>query len=263
MMWMTKLSKFWKKLGEKRQRVLVLVIIGLGLLWAIYLMVLNKPFRYAGTLEATKVDLSARLSAAIQTLNVDEGDRVKTEEVLVLLACEDFKLTAQLTHNTYERNLALSKSGYVSEEQLDNLKTEMSEAKTRVDWCTIRSPISGKVLNRYHEPGEWMNPGTKILTLANIQDIWTYIYVPQPRVARLSLGMVVTGKVAELGDRPFQGKIIHINDEAEFTPKNVQTQNERERLVYGVKISFLGANSEEILKPGMTIEIQLPAKRPE
>ena len=48
---------------------------------------------------------------------------------------------------------------------------------------------------------------------------------------------------------------IKINDEAEFTPKNVQTKNERERLIYGVKVSFLGENEEEILKPGMTIYV--------
>jgi HlyD family secretion protein len=62
----------------------------------------------------------------------------------------------------------------------------------------------------------------------------------------------------ELNNREFDGKIIKINDEAEFTPKNVQTRSERERLVFGVKVSFLGANDQEILKPGMTIEVKLP-----
>jgi HlyD family secretion protein len=59
--------------------------------------------------------------------------------------------------------------------------------------------------------------------------------------------------------RKFTGTILKINDEAEFTPKNVQTRSERTRLVYGVKVSFLGANDDEILKPGMTIEIELPS----
>lgn len=120
------------------------------------------------------------------------------------------------------------------------------------------APINGKVLSRYHEPGEWMNPGTNILTLANIHDIWAYIYVPQPLVAYLSYGMKLEGTLPERKGQKFIGKIIKINDEAEFTPKNVQTQNERERLIYGIKVSFKDSNAAEILKPGMTIEVALP-----
>ena len=103
-----------------------------------------------------------------------------------------------------------------------------------------------------------MIPGTKILTVANIQDIFAFIYVPQPTVARLALGMKLKGIIPELNNRVFEGTIVKINDEAEFTPKNVQTQQERERLIYGVKVSFLGSNASEILKPGMTIEVELP-----
>ena len=70
--------------------------------------------------------------------------------------------------------------------------------------------------------------------------------------------MKVTGRLAEENDRAFQGEIVKINSEAEFTPKNVQTQSERERLVFGVKISFKESNQDEVLKPGMTIEAELP-----
>jgi HlyD family secretion protein len=127
-----------------------------------------------------------------------------------------------------------------------------------MSWCTIRSPINGTVLSRYHEPGEWVVPGTKILTLANIRDIWAYIYVPQPEVAGLHPGMKLKAYLPEMNNRQFVGTILKINSEAEFTPKNVQTQAERTRLVFGVKVSFLGVNDEEILKPGMTVEVELP-----
>ena len=112
-------------------------------------------------------------------------------------------------------------------------------------------------MTRYREPAEWVSPGLKLLTLANIQDIWTYIYVPEPEIAKLKVGMKLVGTVPEIKDRIFEGQIVKINSEAEFTPKNVQTQSERTRLVYGVKVSFLGTNQDEILKPGMTIEMKL------
>lgn len=220
--------------------------------------ILEKPFRYAGTLEATKVDLSARLAAAIDRVRVQEGDRVNEGETLVSLSCEDYKIAARLAHENYNRNLNLSKIGSVSAETMDQMRNQRDDADVRLSWCTIDSPIAGKVLSRYHEPGEWVTPGTKILTLANIRDIWAYIYVPQPTVAKLSPGMKLKGYLPELGNREFDGTILKINDEAEFTPKNVQTQAERERLVFGVKVSFRDANAEEILKPGMTIEVALP-----
>jgi HlyD family secretion protein len=215
-------------------------------------------FRYAGTLEATKVDLSARLPSAIDQVRVQEGDRVKEGETLVTFTCEDFKIAARLAHENYDRYLELSKSGFVTLETMDQLRNRKDDADTRLEWCSIVSPVNGKVLSRYHEPGEWMSPGTKILTLADIRDIWATIYVPQPLIAKLSPGMKVKGYLPELKNREFDGVIVKINDEAEFTPKNVQTQAERERLVFGVKVSFRDSNAEEILKPGMTIEMVLP-----
>jgi HlyD family secretion protein len=70
--------------------------------------------------------------------------------------------------------------------------------------------------------------------------------------------MKLKGYLPELKMKEFDGRILKINDVAEFTPKNVQTQEERERLIYGVKVSFLESNADEILKPGMTIEVALP-----
>lgn len=222
----------------------------------------QKPFRYAGTLEATKVDLSARLAAAIAQVGVQEGARVKAGETLVTFSCEDYKIAARLAHENWDRSRRLAKIGSVTEEALDQIRNRKEDADVRLSWCAIESPIDGKVLSRYHEPGEWVSPGTKILTLANVRDIWAYIYVPQPLVARLAPGMKLKGHLPELGDRVFEGVIVKINDEAEFTPKNVQTREERERLVFGVKVSFRDANAEEILKPGMTIEVELPADAP-
>ncbi len=241
----------------KKVLIPVAVLIVIGVVATVY-FVLEKPFRYAGTLEATKVDLSARLAAAIDQVQVHEGDRVKEGELLATLACEDYKIASRLAHENYDRSLRLSRIGSVSAETMDQVRKQKDDADVRLAWCSIASPIEGKVLSRYHEPGEWVVSGTKIVTLANIRDIWAYIYVPQSKVAQLSLGMKLKGYLPELGDREFNGTILKINDEAEFTPKNVQTQAERERLVFGVKVSFRDANSEEILKPGMTIEVELP-----
>lgn len=243
---------------NKRRRIILaaaaLAAAGLGAAKVF----LGKPFRYAGTLEATKVDLSARLSSQIEAVIPQEGEHVKQGQELVRLLCDDTKVAADLAELNYRRGLRLFKAGTIAPDAMDQLRNRKQESDVRLSWCSIRSPIDGTVLSRYHEPGELVTPGTKLLTLADVKDIWGYIYVPQPDVSKLHPGEALTGRLPELGDKAFQGKIVKINEEAEFTPKNVQTRAERQRLVFGVKVSFLGANEEETLKPGMTIEVALP-----
>src|SRR3990172_9059061 len=100
--------------------IVVLIVIGAA---AAY-FALQKPFRYAGTLEATKVDLSARLAAAIDQVRVQEGDRVKQGETLVTLACEDYKIAARLAHENYARSHQLAKIGSVSAETMDQVRRQ-------------------------------------------------------------------------------------------------------------------------------------------
>ncbi len=245
-----------------KKRTPKLIILGLALVIgaavAVKFWFFGNDFLYAGTLEATKVDLSARISSAIAKMNVQEGDRVAEQQELAALSCEDVKVASGLANDTYRRTLGLYRAGTASQETMDLVRSRKDDVDVRLAWCSVRSPIAGTVLSRYHEPGEWVNPGTKLLTLANIRDIWAYVYVPQPEVSKLHVGMKLKGVLPEQNNREFEGKIIKINDEAEFTPKNVQTRSERERLVFGVKVSFLGSNEEEVLKPGMTIEVKLP-----
>jgi HlyD family secretion protein len=245
-----------KKFSVRKALAVVgaLVIVALGVKYFFF----RGKFLYAGTLEGTKVDLSSRLSSAIKAVNVREGDHVKASELLASLDCEDYLASADLAHTNYGRNLAMYKGGTVTKEALDQLKNKKVQADIDVSWCTIDSPIDGTVLSRYREPGEWVTPGTRLLTLSNIKDIWAYIYVPQPKVANLKPGQKLKAYLPELNNKEFTGTILKINDEAEFTPKNVQTRAERERLVFGVKVSFLGYNDEEVLKPGMTVEVELP-----
>ena len=248
-------------MSDRKKLIRAIFIVGAVLIAAaiaVKLEFFRDDFLYAGTLEATKVDLSARISSAIESVKVQEGDRVTENQELVVLACEDVKIAAELANENYQRTLRLFRAGTATQEALDQVKNRKDDADVRLGWCSVRSPIRGTILSRYREPGEWVNPGTKLLTLANIQDIWTYVYVPQPEVSKLQIGMKLKGYLPELNSREFDGTIIKVNDEAEFTPKNVQTRAERTRLVFGVKVSFLGSNAEEILKPGMTIEVKLP-----
>jgi len=243
---------------KKRLRILipVLVVIAGIVLWN---FLKGDNFTYAGTVEATEVDIPAQVSSTIAALNVAEGQAVTQGQLLVTLDGSDYKLAQSQADDDYNRGVMLFKSGSMPKETFNHLQSQKQLADLRVQWCSITSPLSGTVLTKYHEPGEWVNPGTKVFTLADLRQVWCLIYIPEPKLVQVSYGEKLKATLPELPGKSFEGTITHINDEAEFTPKNVQTQKERTNLVYAVKVTF--DNPDQLLKPGMTLEVELPKKK--
>ncbi len=239
----------------KRARIAAAVAGVLILALALWRL-LSGEFLYAGTVEATEVDISSRVSSVIASYEVKEGDPVRRGATLVRLACEDIRLAASLAETNYGRARRLYEAGSMPQAEYDRIRYQRDDASVRQGWCEIASPLSGIVLDTYHEPGELVGPGTRLMTLADLSEVWCYVYVPQPMLAKLKPGMAVTGLLPEVKSARLKGRIAHIREEAEFTPKNVQTREERTRLVYGVKIAF--PNQDVLLKPGMTVEVRLP-----
>ena len=233
--------------------VIILLAIAAGIFFKVRS---GNNFRYSGTVEATEIDLSARISGVIEAYGTREGDPVKKGQAVAALDCADLRLAAGIASEDFKRAEELYKGGSVSKENYDRLKYKRDDSALKVDWCSIKSPVNGRTLYTYREAGELVAPGTKLTTVADLSEVWAYIYVPHDLLARLKTGMEVKGYLPEAGDKSFPGRISVIYSEAEFTPKNVQTRKERTRLVFAVKVSF--PNAEETLKPGMTVEVQLP-----
>ncbi len=229
--------------------VLVLAIAGI----VIWRVTHKKDFRYAGTVEATEVDISPRLAAPILDIVPQEGDIVVNGTTIIKLDGADVTLAADQAERDYKRGVDLNRNGSLPAEALERLRFRRDDAALRLSWCAIVSPLDGTVLRRYREPGEWVTPGQKILTLANLKDLYAYVYVPAPVMEKLKLNQEVNALLPFAEGRTVVGKIVHIRNEAEFTPKNVQTRTERERLVFGVKIAF--DNKDGLLKPGMSVEL--------
>jgi len=213
------------------------------------------PFLYAGTLETTKVILSSKIASDIVAMPVAEGDTVARGQVLVEMSCDVYKVLAKQIDNDYARAEALVAKGHMSRAEFDVLERNKRDNDLKLEWCRVTSPIDGIVMTKFRENGEVVGAGTTLLSVANPYDIWAYFYVPHDELYRLHIGDQVQGFLPEMPNHPFTGTIIKINEEAEFTPKNVQTRAERTRLVYGVKVRF--DNPDLILKSGMTIESAL------
>jgi HlyD family secretion protein len=135
------------------------------------------------------------------------------------------------------------------------LRAQLDAARTQLDYAEIRSPLNGVVLTKNVESGEVVSPGTPVVTVANIDDLWMNVYVPENRTGLVKLGQIVKVSVDSFPGEMFDGKVIFISAESEFTPKTILTEEERIKLVYRVKVSL--ENSQQRLKPGMPADAEI------
>ncbi|MDD5309786.1 MAG: efflux RND transporter periplasmic adaptor subunit [Deltaproteobacteria bacterium] len=121
--------------------------------------------------------------------------------------------------------------------------------------CEIRAPMAGVVMARDREPGEMVLPGATILKIGRLDEVHTWIYVANEEVGRVRLRDRVVLKADTYPGRSFEGAVARVNEQAEFTPKSIQTKEDRTRLVYGVKVVV--RNADRALMPGMPVEAEI------
>jgi len=121
-------------------------------------------------------------------------------------------------------------------------------AKTIAD-CVVIAPAGGVVTHKAVEAGELVAPGATLVTLVELASVHVMLYLTEIEVGRVRLGDAADVEIDAFPGRPFPGRVTYISPEAEFTPKNVQTKEDRVKLVFGVKVEI--ENREGLLKPGL------------
>jgi HlyD family secretion protein len=121
--------------------------------------------------------------------------------------------------------------------------------------CSLVAPADGIVLARNYEPGEIALPGAAILEIGRLDRVHTWIYVANAEVGRVRIGQKVKLVADTYPGREFVGEVVRVNERAEFTPKSIQTKDDRTRLVFGVKVAI--GNPDRALLPGMPVEAAL------
>lgn len=139
---------------------------------------------------------------------------------------------------------------------VEQARAQLARAESVLDNGEIRAPFAGVITVRHREPGETVSPGAPVLTLLDPADRWVRIYVPEDQVGRVRIGMAAEIASDTWPDRTYAGEVVFIASEAEFTPRNVQTQEERTKLVYAVKVRITGDADFE-LKPGIPADVTL------
>jgi HlyD family secretion protein len=183
--------------------------------------------------------------------------------------------TQQGVRTEVSRTQKLLSSGSASDMQLDLLKTQRSAleaqhqavssqveqaraavalAQTQLGFARVVAPQGGTVLRTHAQVGETMFPGAALLTLADLQTMEIYVYIPEPMLGKVKLDQMVEVFTDSEPGKPRQGRVSYVADTAEFTPKNVQTKDERVRLVYKVKVTI--PNADGALKIGMPVDVR-------
>jgi HlyD family secretion protein len=162
-----------------------------------------------------------------------------------------------------EQRLKLSKAGprpdavRQSRARVDASAAGRALAETRLSQAVLTSPMTGVVLSKHAEPGEMLSAGAPVVTVARMDEVWLRGYIPETELGRVKLGQQARVSIDTWPGRVFEGRVSFISPEAEFTPKNVQTEKERVKLVYRIKITLPNPKAE--LKPGMPADAVLTA----
>ncbi len=194
-------------------------------------------------------------SADLAQKNIDYGRSQKLWNEKVISGDQrDHTDTALKQSNAaMQRDVAMERSAQqdieVAKANIRNASENLKLATIMLGYTTLRAPFSGVILTRQTELGEVMQPGTPVVTLADLDHVWLRAYVAETDLGRIRWGQAATVHTDTYPDREYPGQISFISSEAEFTPKSVETHKERVTLVYRIKIDV--ENPRHELKPGM------------
>lgn len=168
---------------------------------------------------------------------------------------------AQASVNAAQASLDQAQAGYTQptiqaqQAAVDITAQSVKSAELGLSKLTIKSPVSGQVLYQNVELGQVVNPGTTLATILDSNDLWIKIYIPGAKLGQIKMGGTVSIVADSYPDKKFKGQIQYISTQSEFTPKNIQTKEERTTTVYAVKISI--TEGKDQLKAGMPADVTL------
>ena len=158
------------------------------------------------------------------------------------------KRAAQQQYNKALRG-ARAEELEMAEAGLAQTEAALALLEKKIGDCQVIAPRSGTLVHRLVEPGEVSGPGGTLFVIQDLETVRLTVFVPESDIGRVRLGDAVSVYLDSHPDDPFPGTVTRIRQQAEFTPKNVQTKDERVKLVFGVEVEM--ANTEGYLKPGL------------
>jgi multidrug resistance efflux pump len=211
--------------------ILLILAVGGVLFWLQRAQPSPGPLTASGTIEVDEVTLAAETPGRVAELLVDEGSSVLEGQLVGRLV--DPVLDVQLKQTTTEP----------AQQQL--VQAQLSRLE-------LRAPLRGVVQKRIAHKGEFVGVGAPLLTIADPTDLRLTVYVLEAELGRVGLGQSVSIRADPFPERVFPARVRTIATHAEFTPRNVQTQKDRQNLVFGVTLRV--PNPDGVLKAGLPVD---------
>lgn len=210
---------------------------------------------------------------ALDDAQTEYDDALSSDEAQDVLEARANVAVAQENYDTAQDNLRALQTGVNSpavvamQKTLDQAKAAMEQAQaavntaqanldlidTQIAKLTISAPMDGVILTRNVEPGEFVQPGSVAFAMANLNELTITVYIPEDKYGNISIGQSATVTVDSFPGETFTAEVIHIADQAEFTPRNVQTVEGRSSTVYAIKLKV--TDSDGKLKIGMPADV--------
>jgi len=212
-----------------------------------------------GTLRAVRgVDVTTEIAGLVRNINVKSGQDVKSGDVLAQLKAEpdiallrSLEAAAELAGTVYERDKQLLEAEVISKAQVDAdaadvkvKRAQVAQQAALVEKKTLRAPFAGKVGITTVNPGQYLNPGDKLVTLQAIDPIYVDFALPQQQLPMVSIGQSVTLVADAYKSQTFVGKISAINPKIDQNTRNVQ-------------VEAIVPNAKRLLLPGMFASVNV------
>ncbi|BBM70101.1 HlyD family secretion protein [Rhodothermus marinus] len=204
----------------------------------------------------TRLEQARRDAARLEALHAQGSatDR-QLEDARLQLRLAEAEYRAAQAQLEKLRHLARPEELAVARARVAQAEARRDLLRRQLDDACLEAPIDGIVSRRVADPGELAAPGSVLLTLVRLDTVYVQLYIPEPLIGAVQYGQPVTVRVDTWPDRTFEGRVTYISPEAEFTPRNVQTKEDRTRLVFRIKVTL--PNPEGLLKPGMPADATL------
>ncbi len=197
--------------------------------------------KFSGTLELNEHVLGAKVAGRVMSLSVDEGSEVK--KGIVLATMDRY----EQTEKDYKRAVQLYEQGGGNYQSVEYAKLAMEDQ-------VIVSPVDGVVLVKVHDVGEVVSSGSAVVVVGDRARFWVRIFVPEGIINRVRMGQQAKVRFDGL-NQSFDGQVSFIASKAEFTPRNIQTAEERITQTFAVKVDI--KNPPEFLRPGVACDVSL------
>jgi HlyD family secretion protein len=216
-------------------------------------------------LDVAEAELEQAQDAYIELLGTHAAQDVKEARASVSVAQESYEVAmdtlSRLQTGEYSPQVTISaaaleqaKAGLgQADKAVQQAEANLSLLETQMEKLTVYAPQDGVILTRNVEPGEFVQPGATAFALANLNDMTITVYVPEDRYGEIKLGQQASVTVDSYPGETFSAEVIHIADQAEFTPRNVQTVEGRSATVYAIKLKV--ADEQGKLKIGMPADV--------